>query len=61
MPSAYVTLRAGDQNLGTYLLSPGLTGPQHVDVNGKTYGIALRLPRHYKPYTLTLQKFSHDR
>ena len=49
MPSAYFTLRAGDQNLGTYMLSTGLTGTQHVDVNGKTYAIALRFQRHYKP------------
>jgi ABC-type transport system involved in cytochrome c biogenesis permease subunit len=61
MPSAYVTLRAGDQNLGTYMLSTGLNGAQHVDVNGKTYAIALRFQRHYKPYSLTLLKFSHDK
>ncbi|HEY8749662.1 MAG TPA: cytochrome c biogenesis protein CcsA [Tepidisphaeraceae bacterium] len=61
MPSAYVTLRAGDKNLGTYLLSTGLTDQQHVDINGKLYGIALRFERHYKPYSLTLLHFSHDR
>ena len=61
MPSAYVTLRAGEQTLGTYLVSTALTGPQRVEANGKTYGIALRFERHYKPYTLTLLKFSHDR
>ena len=61
MPSAYVTLDAGGRTLGTYLLSTDLLTPQHVDVNGKQYAIALRFERFYKPYTLTLLKFSHDR
>jgi ABC-type transport system involved in cytochrome c biogenesis permease subunit len=61
MPSAYVTLVAGEQNLGTYLLSTDLLSPQHVTFNGKTYAIALRFERFYKPYTLTLLHFAHDK
>src|SRR5262249_39743554 len=85
--SAFVTLQAGDRNLGTYFLTqwanyhvnrPGLspyvirdrdsaqtiymvaTGPDTVDVNGKAYQIELRYRRYYKPYQVTLLKFSHD-
>lgn len=67
LASAFVTLRTGNQSLGTYCLtqweiaSPGLIGPESVTVNGKTYRIDLRFRRYYKPYTLTLLKFTHDR
>jgi ABC-type transport system involved in cytochrome c biogenesis permease subunit len=61
IPGGYVTLRAGNQLLGTYLLSAELTSPQRVEVNGKSYQIALRFKRYYKPYTLTLLHFAHDR
>src|SRR6185312_5517450 len=61
MPAAYVSLHRGQQNLGTFLLSTELLTPQHVQVDGKTYAIALRFKRTYKPYTLTLVHFEHDR
>ena len=61
MPAAYVTLEADGKNLGTYLLSTDLLNPQHVTVNGRTYAIALRFERVYKPYTLTLLHFAHDK
>ena len=73
--SAFVTLRAGDQTLGTYLLSQwadpnvtrpgsptfGMIKPESVDLGGKTYQLALRFRRYYKPYQITLLKFTHDR
>ena len=67
MASAFVTLRTGGQSLGTYCLTqwemenPGLIGPESVTVDGKTYRLDLRFRRYYKPYTLTLLKFTHDR
>ncbi|HEY2587894.1 MAG TPA: cytochrome c biogenesis protein CcsA [Tepidisphaeraceae bacterium] len=75
--SAFVTLRAGGRALGTYLLTqwadphvtrPGMplsglvnTSPETVEVGGKTYQLNLRYRRYYKPYQVTLLKFSHDR
>ncbi|MCC5875691.1 MAG: cytochrome c biogenesis protein CcsA [Candidatus Sumerlaeia bacterium] len=59
-PSAYVTLYREGENLGTWLLSADLIDAQAVDVDGKTYGIALRFKRTYKPYTLHLLEFRHD-
>ena len=61
MASAYVTLRRGAQELGTYLLSLHLPTPQRVEVDGKAYEIALRFKRYYKPYTIELQRFDHDK
>lgn len=35
-------------------------GPQNIEVNGKHYQIELRATRHYKPYQVTLLKFTHE-
>jgi hypothetical protein len=71
MPSAYVTFKkkGTDQSLGTYLVSkwwsvwwiPGLEQPQQVSVDGKTYDVFLRSKRTYKPYSIHLIEFRHDR
>ena len=42
-------------------LSAALTQPQEFAYKGKTYQLALRPVRFYKPYSLQLMKFSHDR
>ncbi|MGA1225456.1 MAG: cytochrome c biogenesis protein ResB [Phycisphaerales bacterium] len=34
---------------------------QEVDVGGKRYAIALRFERNYRPYTISLIDFRHDR
>jgi ABC-type transport system involved in cytochrome c biogenesis permease subunit len=68
--SAFVTLKKGGQPLGTYLLSvplwadpmlSRLNDPQPVVVDGKTYHVQLRYQRIYKPYTIRLYDFTHDR
>ena len=60
-PSAYVTLSAPGQNIGTFLVSLFLERPQEFTVGGKTYTIALRFQRLYKPYTIHLLDFKHDK
>jgi hypothetical protein len=73
-PAARVALRdkKTGEVLGTYLVSVWFYSnftqrlpayqfaPQHVTVDGKTYTVALRLKRVYKPYTIELKKFHHD-
>ncbi len=63
LPSAYLTFRAPGLNLGTYLFSVypigGFDEPQPVTVDGKTYQVALRFKRLYKPYSVHLFKFTH--
>lgn len=61
LPSAYVTLSRDGTDLGTWLVSLYLEDPQPVSVAGKTYGIALRFKRNYKPYTMHLIDFKHDK
>ena len=61
VPSAYVRLVNGGTQLGTFLVSVGLTSEQSVTVGDKTYDISLRFKRDYKPYTVTLIDFKHDR
>lgn len=67
VPAAYVTLldRRTGEALDKYLLTtdfrfPTVSGAQEVQFGGKTYTIQLRYAREYKPYALTLVKFSHD-
>jgi hypothetical protein len=62
LPSAFVELVAPDGSLGTWLVSadPRMP-PQRLEYGGRTYTIGLRFARAYKPFTLTLLKFSHDR
>ena len=66
LAAAYVTLKKKDsgESLGTYLVSPWLSlydrPPQKVTVDGKTYDLELRPQRTYKPYTIYLNKFTHE-
>ena len=65
-PSAYVTLKekGTGKSLGTFLVSTWFSYLQRpmeeVVVNGKRYGIALRLERAYKDYAIQLIEFKHD-
>ena len=47
--------------LGTWLVSDALGAPQTFSCAGRTWQIALRPARYYKPYSVTLQKFTHER
>jgi hypothetical protein len=48
-------------SLGIWLVSDALGAPQTFSCGGKTWMIALRAARYYKPYSVTLQKFTHER
>jgi hypothetical protein len=48
-------------SLGTWLVSDALGAPQTFPCAGRTWQIALRSARYYKPYSVTLQKFTHER
>ncbi len=60
MPSAFVELAGPDGTLGTWLVSPLLGNPQKFDFAGRTWKLVMRPTRIYQPYSLTLEKFSHD-
>ncbi len=48
-------------SLGTWLVSDALGAPQTFSCGGRTWMIALRPARYYKPYSVTLQKFTHEK
>ena len=62
LPAALVELVGPDGSIGTWLVSahPNMA-PQHFQHGGRSWKIALRYERSYKPFTLTLLDFSHDR
>lgn len=67
IPAVYVTLsrHGGGEVLGTYLLSPWLTGTpmqgQVIESGGRAYEVQLRFARTYKPYSIELLEFRHDK
>jgi hypothetical protein len=61
VPAASVELIGAGGSLGTWLVSTGLGNPQTFTHEGRTWKLMLRAERYYKPFSLTLLKFSHDR
>lgn len=62
LPAAVVELLGpGNASLGTWVVSTMLVQPQTFDYAGRTWRLAMRFERSYKPYALTLLKFTHDR
>ncbi|MSU23382.1 MAG: ResB protein required for cytochrome C biosynthesis [Opitutus sp.] len=60
VPAAVVELIGADGSLGTWLVSPDLGAPQTLTHAGRTWRIALRIARAYKPFSLQLLKVTHD-
>jgi hypothetical protein len=62
IPHAVIELLSPDATLGTFVVSshPALV-PYTFQHAGRSYRLAMRFTRTYKPFTLTLLKFSHDR
>lgn len=61
VPGAYVEIVAPEGSQGIWLASQMLAQPQTFTYAGKTWELALRQKRTYKPFSLTLLKFSHDK
>jgi ABC-type transport system involved in cytochrome c biogenesis permease subunit len=61
LPAAYAEFldKKSGTSLGKYLLGI-LVGPQHVKLADKTYEVALRFERDYKPYTIHLNEVRGD-
>jgi len=60
-PSAVVELTTSSGSLGTYLVSGFLTRPQAFTHAGRSYLMELRPERFYKPFSLHLLEFRHDK
>jgi hypothetical protein len=48
-------------SLGRWLVSDALGAPQGFSWMNRTWQLVLRPARYYKPYSITLQKFTHER
>ncbi|HXQ82370.1 MAG TPA: cytochrome c biogenesis protein ResB [Opitutaceae bacterium] len=59
-PAAYVELVGPEGSLGTWTVSTLLGNPQAFPYAGRTWKLVMRPKRLYEPYSLTLEKFSHD-
>lgn len=60
VPSAVVEIVTPQGSLGTWLVSEFIEQPQSFTLDNRTYELALRPRRHYKPYSIQLLKFQHD-
>ncbi len=61
IPAAVVEVVGDQGSLGSFLVYSGLSTRQGFTVDGKSYEIALRFARYYKPYSIQLMKFTHER
>jgi hypothetical protein len=61
IPGAYVEIVSPEGSQGIWLASQMLAQAQTFQYAGKTWEIAFRQTRIYKPFALTLLKFSHDK
>lgn len=60
LPGARIELTSTGGPLGTWLLSPQISMPQTFTAAGHTWSIALRIRRHYQPFSVTLLKVTHE-
>ena len=56
-----IVSKESGSSLGTWLVSDALGAPQTFSCGGRNWRLVLRPARYYKPYSVTLQKFTHDR
>ncbi|HWW00854.1 MAG TPA: cytochrome c biogenesis protein ResB [Candidatus Acidoferrum sp.] len=60
VPSAVVEIVTPQGSLGSWLVSELVNGKQSFTWNQRTYELALRQRRYYKPFSLQLLEFKHD-
>ena len=60
VPSAVVEIETPQGSLGSWLVSEYVEQPQSFTCNNRTYRLAMRPHRLYKPYSIQLLKFQHD-
>ncbi len=61
VPSAVIEIVSPEgASRGTWLVSEFIEQPQTFTWDNHTYNLGMRLRRFYKPYSIQLQKFSHD-
>src|SRR5580700_7539753 len=61
MPAAAVSVWQRGEKVGSWNLTAGFPRPKDFQAARKNYQIMLRPKRFYKPFTIQLTRFSHDR
>jgi hypothetical protein len=61
VPSAVVEIFDGVNSLGTWLLSCFVEELQEVRIGSQSWHMALRFERYYKPFSIQLLDFRHDK
>jgi hypothetical protein len=59
--SVAVEIIPKEGSLGTWLVSESLGAPQTFSAAGRKWQLVMRPIRYYKPYSVTLQKFTHEK
>jgi hypothetical protein len=59
-PTSYVELTGPEGSLGIWLVSAMLEAPQTFTYQGHTWQLALRARRDYLPFTIRLDRFTHE-
>jgi ResB-like family len=60
-PAAAVTLRQGGNVIGSWTLASGFPQAKDFKVGSVPFSIVLRPKRYYRPFSITLEQFRHDR
>jgi hypothetical protein len=60
-PTVAVTLLKAGQPLGSWVLSSGFPQPVQFKVGSDPFAIVFRPKRYYRPFSVTLEEFKHDR
>ena len=60
-PTAAVTLLKAGQSLGSWVLSSGFPQPVQFKAGSDPFAIVFRPKRYYRPFSVTLEEFKHDR
>jgi len=61
LPSAVIEVVTPQGSLGTWLVSSQSGAEQKFTHQNKTYELAMRFQRHYKPFHLKLLEFTHEK
>ena len=61
LPAVYAEVLGTEGSLGIWLLSPALGMPQTFSYQNRNFQLTLRSTRYYKPFTVQLLKFTHDK
>lgn len=61
LSAAVEVIPKNGKSLGTWLVSDALGAPQTLSCAGHTWRLEMRQARYYKPYSVTLLQFTHEK